>query len=235
MIDSAHAEAASAPLSIIIPMLNEAGSIKQTLLALQPWRQLGCEVIVVDGGSSDQSLALAEPLADKLIIAAPGRARQMNAGADVAKAPWLLFLHADTFLPEAMQPLLQLLQQRSSQWGFFALRLSGRQWLFRVIERCINLRSRLTAVATGDQAMFVRAALFKQCGQFADIPLMEDVALSKRLRQHHAPLFWRDPVISSSRRWEQRGIVPTVLMMWRLRWEYFTGVSPQQLVKRYYD
>lgn len=216
-------------------MLNESATIEQTLRELQSLRQLGCEVIVVDGGSSDHSWALAQPLADQLISAASGRARQMNAGADLARAPWLLFLHADTFLPAAMQPLLQLSQQGSSQWGFFALRLSGRQWLFRVIERCINLRSRLTAVATGDQAMFVRAALFKQCGQFADIPLMEDVALSKRLRQHSAPLFWRDPVISSSRRWEQRGIVSTVLLMWRLRWEYFTGVSPQQLVKRYYD
>ena len=159
----------------------------------------------------------------------------MNAGAEVASAPWLLFLHADTRLPASMQSLLQAMQQRHSQWGFFALRLSGRQWLLRVIERFINLRSRLTAVATGDQALFVRAALFRQCGQFADIPLMEDVALSKQLRQHSTPLFWRDAVVSSSRRWEQRGIVRTVLLMWCLRWQYFTGVSPQQLVKRYYD
>jgi rSAM/selenodomain-associated transferase 2 len=235
MIDTEVVEKTVFQLSIIIPILNEAATLEKSLQVLQPLREVGCEIIVVDGGSEDGCLDIASPLSDQVISSDKGRAVQMNAGAQKASAPWLLFLHVDTCLPENIQPFLSALQSRSNEWGFFAVRLSGDDELFRTIEWAMNYRSRLTAVATGDQCLFVRKTLFQRCGQFADIPLMEDVAICKELRKVSSPLYWRDPVTTSSRRWEERGIIPTVLLMWRLRLEYFLGVSPKELVKRYYD
>lgn len=234
MTDGLEANSVAPSLSLIIPVLNEAATIGRQLQALQPLRRQGCEIIVVDGGSSDNTCAMARPCCDQLIVAGKGRARQMNAGAAVASAPWLLFLHADTRLPASIPDCLLALKTRPVQWGFFVVKLSGERWPFRVIEAAMNLRSRITAVSTGDQGLFVRRELFAQCGQFADIPLMEDVAISKRLRKIAKPLVWPDPVLTSSRRWEQRGIVRTVLLMWSLRLAYYLGVSPQRLVQVYY-
>lgn len=220
-------------LSIVVPVLNEAQTLATLLGYLQPLRDMGHEVIVVDGGSHDHSPAIATALSDVLICTDSGRARQMNAGADQATGDWLLFLHADTRLPEPFSEWLPLICDSEAKWGRFDIRLSGHQWPFRVIETCINWRSRLTRIATGDQALFVRRKQFLTMGGFAAIPLMEDIELCRRLRRVSAPLCLAVLVTTSSRRWEERGILRTIGLMWRLRWRYFFGADPVQLAKRY--
>lgn len=221
-------------LSIIIPVLNEAAAITEQLPRWQQLQQAGCEVIVADGGSDDNSSSLLELHVDQLVSSAKGRAKQMNTAAKQASAAWLLFLHVDTELTVSIDEVIQQLAVSDAAWGFFRLRLSGQQWPFRVIERAINCRSRLTSVATGDQCLFVRADVFRCLAGYADIPLMEDVELSKRLRRLSRPLIINIPVVTSSRRWQQHGIIKTVLLMWRLRLAYFLGVSPQRLQQSYY-
>ncbi|MDT8428277.1 MAG: TIGR04283 family arsenosugar biosynthesis glycosyltransferase [Pseudomonadales bacterium] len=225
----------STRLSIIIPVLNEGGSLTRSLQQLQSWRAQGHEVIVVDGGSEDDTAQLGVALADKMVHSARGRARQMNAGAAEAAGDVLVFLHSDTLLPEgAAVQIQQALSHPRRCWGRFDLRLSGRHPAFRLIEFMINLRSRLSGVATGDQVIFVRSGLFRQLGGFPEIPLMEDVALSKTLRRIGWPCCLRSKVVTSSRRWENHGIVRTVVLMWRLRLAYFLGVSPDRLHAKYY-
>ena len=225
----------SATVSIIIPTLNEAGQVSATLQALQPVRAAGHEVIVVDGGSRDDTLVLARPLADMLLPSPLGRSRQMNAGAAQARGDILLFLHADTIRPEGALPaMLDGLSRSGRAWGRFDVRLSGRQTMLRVIERMMNWRSRLTGIATGDQAMFVRREVFQAAGNFPDMALMEDIALSRTLkRTGGAPLCLATPVVTSSRRWEEHGTVRTMLLMWQLRLAYFLGASPARLARRY--
>jgi len=224
-------------LSIIIPVLNEAATLTAALLALQPLRTAGHEIIVVDGRSHDASLSLAEEWADQVIRSERGRARQMNAGAAIARHEVLLFLHADTQLPpHADQLIIEGLQKNTRhlyQWGRFDVQLSGKYFLLRVIERSMNWRSRLTGIATGDQAIFIYRDLFQRIGGFPDIPLMEDITLSRTLKRHGSPLCLQQRVITSSRRWEQRGIVRTLLLMWRLRLAYALGTDPQRLAQLY--
>ena len=215
-------------------MLNDIEALQTTLSALGDYMAAGCEVIVVDGGSDDGSANLAAEHATVVLSSPPGRAQQMNAGAVVAAADWLLFLHADTQLPGDTSAILAQLKQSDAQWGFFSLMLDGRSWLFRVIEAFISVRSRLSHVATGDQALFVRQSFFQECGGYVEIPLMEDVELCKRLRRQAAPLVLRKtPVLTASRRWQQRGIISTVLLMWRLRLLYWLGVNPRRLADQY--
>jgi rSAM/selenodomain-associated transferase 2 len=226
--------AALTRISIIIPALNEAGGIAQTLRPLQPLRARGHEVVVVDGGSADGTMQIARPLADRVIASQPGRARQQNAGAEAAVGDVLLFLHADTQLPPDADGLVVDGLMRSGRgWGRFDVRLSGRQPLLRVVERMMSLRSRVTGIATGDQGIFVRRDWFRRAGGFPQIPLMEDVALSGTLRRMGLPLCLRQRVLTSSRRWEQRGILRTILLMWRLRAEYALGADPARLAGRY--
>lgn len=222
-------------LSIIIPVLNEEATIASVLDRLQGLRQEGCaEIILVDGGSSDATVSIAGSMVDHLLQSEPGRALQMNRGAEVAQGQWLMFLHADTQLPDDFVELIFSQCRSSSCWGRFDVRLSGGHWLFRVIERMINLRSRISGIATGDQAVFVRAETFRCVGGYAAMPLMEDVDLSRRLKRIGFPVCIRAPAITSSRRWEQRGILATVWLMWKLRLLYFLGVSPERLVEQYY-
>lgn len=223
-----------ATVSIVIPCWNEAQAIENCLQRLQPLRSKGVELIVVDGGSHDQTVALATDLADTVLTAPLGRAAQMNAGARHARGEWLLFLHVDTVLPGDIELWLQQLVSSCAQWGFFAVRLSGRQTAFRVIETMMCWRSRLTAIATGDQCQFVKRAVFERLKGFAALELMEDVDLSRRLRQQGRPLIWPTPVITSSRRWENQGILRTVLLMWWLRLAFFVGVRPRRLQQWYY-
>ena len=222
-------------LSIIIPVLNEAGQTTRLLGALQPLRQKGHELIIVDGGSSDGTPEKAKGLADRVLLSARGRARQMNAGARVARGEILLFLHADSHLPpEADRLIIQAMENDKGCWGRFDVRLTGKHWLFRVIERMMNWRSCITGIATGDQAIFVSRRLFEQLGGFSDIPLMEDIELSRRLKNVSRPHCLHTPLRTSSRRWEEKGIIRTVLLMWSLRLAYFFGISPQRLVAIYY-
>ncbi|HEX6369022.1 MAG TPA: TIGR04283 family arsenosugar biosynthesis glycosyltransferase [Longimicrobium sp.] len=226
--------AALTRISIIIPALNEAAGIADALRPLQPLRMRGHEVIVVDGGSVDATVEIARPLADRVIASEPGRARQQNAGAEAATGDVLLFLHADTQLPaDADRRVIDGLTESGRGWGRFDVRLSGRRPSLRLVERMMNLRSRVTGIATGDQAIFVRADGFRRAGGFPQIPLMEDVALSGVLRRMGPPLCLRERVLTSSRRWDERGVARTVLLMWRLRAEYALGVDPARLADRY--
>jgi len=221
-------------LSIIIPTLNEQTVIVETLQILQPLRQAGHEVIVIDGNSIDSTRSLAAPLVDSLLLTKRGRARQMDKGAQFAHHDILLFLHADTHLPIAADSLIiNGLKENHCQWGRFDVRLSGKAWLLRVVERLMNWRSRLTGIATGDQAIFVQRSLYNQVKGFPKILLMEDITLSRKLKQVSRPYCISTPVITSSRRWEQRGIIWTILRMWVLRLAYFFGVTPQKLKKFY--
>jgi len=222
-------------LSIVIPVLNEAAVIRDCLSSLQGLRDRGHEVIVVDGGSGDETVALARELADHVLVSErPGRAVQMNRGAAQAAGEVFLFLHADTVLPEGVDRVLATHGVNANAWGRFDVKLSGRRPLLRVVEAAMNLRSRLTGIATGDQAMFVGRALFREAGGFPDIALMEDIAFSAVLRRRRRPLCLRQAVVTSSRRWEERGIVQTILKMWRLRLLYFLGAAPSDLARQYH-
>ena len=221
-------------LSIIVPALDEAAGIAAALTALAPLRRRDCEVIVVDGGSRDSTADLARPLADRVISAPRGRAAQMNAGAAIAQADVLLFLHADTRLPaDADRRLRDGLARSGRVWGRFDVRIEGRHALLAVIAGAMNLRSRLTGIATGDQAMFMTRAAFAAAGGFPDIALMEDVAFSARLKGLGRPLCLRERVVTSGRRWESRGVIATIALMWRLRLAYYFGAKPAALAKQY--
>lgn len=221
-------------LSIVVPVLNEAGGIEATLGALAPLRERGAEVIVVDGGSRDGTVVLARPLADRIVDGARGRARQMNAGAAVASAPRLLFLHADTGLPERADELIAAaLATPAQSWGRFDVVIEGRSRWLPVVAALMNRRSRWSGIATGDQAMFMTRAAFDAVGGFPDQPLMEDIELSIRLRRLCRPVCLRERVITSGRRWEQRGVGRTILLMWRLRLLYALGVSADRLAPWY--
>jgi len=158
----------------------------------------------------------------------------MNAGADIAQGELLLFLHADTFLPrDATQSIIDGLQREGKSWGRFDVQLSGRHYFLRVVECLMNWRSQITGIVTGDHAIFVRANLFKAVGRFPDIDLMEDIALSKKLKSYGRPLYLKERVLTSSRRWEKNGMLRTILRMWRLRLSYYLGMDPSRLAQLY--
>lgn len=216
-----------------MPVLNESTGIVAALGALAPLRDRGAEVVVVDGGSSDGTRAAARPLADRVLEAPRGRARQMNAGAAEAHGRTLLFLHADTRLPDAALPAIEEALRRRP-WGRFDVAIAGRSGWLPVIAASMNLRSRLSGIATGDQAMFVTREAFEAAGGFPDQPLMEDIELSKRLKRLGPPACLRARVATSGRRWDRHGVWRTILLMWRLRFDYWRGVPPARLVLRYH-
>lgn len=220
-------------LSIVMPVLNEARHIADILQPLQALRRNGTEVIVADGGSTDATSALAAPLADRMIAAPRGRALQMNAGARAARGDVLLFLHADTRLP-GNAPDLIAHALREHAWGRFDVNIEGRSRWLPVIAMMMNLRSRLTGICTGDQALFVTRAAFAAAGGFPEQPLMEDIELSKRLKRIGKPACLRDSVATSGRRWDRDGAWRTILLMWRLRFDYWRGEPASRLARRYY-
>ncbi len=218
-----------------MPALNEAQRITSALQALQPLLlRVQAEILVVDGGSIDGTPQLAAASTDRVLTSAKGRARQMNEGAAQAAGEYLLFLHADTWFSEPAANALADQMARRAAWGRFDVRLSGTHPLLRVVENAMNWRSRLSGIATGDQAMFVRREIFERVGGFPPIPLMEDIALSRKLKRLAAPVCLPQRVSTSSRRWEEQGIWPTILMMWRLRLRYALGADPAQLAGEYY-
>lgn len=218
--------------SVVIPVYNEENSIVNCLDALQIYR-IDCEIIVADGGSSDNTRKLAKPLADKVINSDKGRALQMNAGAEQATGDILIFLHADTYLPEnAVSHIAQAITDRY-QWGHFDIELSGSHPMLKVVAWFMIWRSRLTGIATGDQAIFVTKALFEAAGRYPVIPLMEDIALCRNLNKISPPACLKPKVVSSGRRWEQFGVFKTIVLMWSLRLRYFFGSNPHELALLY--
>lgn len=222
-------------VSIITPVLNEGTGIAGCLAALVPLRERGTEVIVVDGGSTDATRDIARPLCDAVIDAKRGRASQMNAGHQASRGDVLLFLHADSRLPgDADRLILDGLRGSGRSWGRFDVTIEGSHPLLPVVAWFMNRRSRLTGIATGDQGIFVTRAAFEAAGRFADIRLMEDIALSRALRKAGPPLCLRERIATSGRRWERHGAVRTILLMWRLRLAYFFGADPDHLAEIYH-
>lgn len=221
-------------LAIIVPVLNEIDTVEMLLDHLEIWRQRSAEIIVVDGGSNDKSDTHIRARGFPVIQSSRGRAAQMNAGARASKAPFLLFLHADTQLPENADRLVKAhLMSSQDTWGRFDVRIKGRSRLLPLIGSMMNMRSRLTGIATGDQALFITRTLFERVGGFPEQPLMEDVEICKRLKQIAPPVCLRDKVVTSGRRWDEHGGWRTIFLMWQLRWAYWRGVSADQLATRY--
>lgn len=220
--------------TLILPVLNESARIAHQLQQLRQMAGGQWRIVVVDGGSSDDTVAQAEPWCDQCLRAPAGRARQMNAGAARAAGPLLLFLHADTRLPADFNAQLQRFIGSGQQWGRFDVQLDDSRIIFRVIATLMNLRSRWTGIATGDQAIFVLQEFFQRCNGFADIPLMEDIDFCTRARRLSQPFCITSSVLVSARRWQKQGIARTILLMWWLRLAFFLGVSPQRLHRWYY-
>jgi len=221
-------------ISIIIPTLNECDTLPSTLKPLQAFRQTQIEIIVVDGGSSDDTMSIASTLADKILSADKGRAHQMNAGAEKAAGEVLLFLHADAQLPDNATPLIEQ-YVRPKQWGRFNVRLNSPHWLLKMNGWLMNYRSCLTGIVTGDQGLFVHRTMFEEIGGFPDIPLMEDIAISKKLKQYNRPICLKSRITVDTRYWEQHGIWRSIFRMWKIRLAYFLGIPAEHLVNKYYQ
>lgn len=227
-------------ISIIVPVLNEAEQLPELLLHLQQWKNQSCDIIVVDGGSSDHSLQLLEKSSFTILHSERGRARQMNLGAQFAQSNILLFLHADTRLPEnAKKLVLAALASEQEHWGRFdvALRAENQtfyqQTMYAIISWFINQRSRLSGIATGDQAIFVKHSTFTSIGGFVEQPLMEDVELCRQLKKIASPICLKEKVTTSARRWQSKGVWRIIWLMWSLRFAYWRGVSADELARRY--
>jgi rSAM/selenodomain-associated transferase 2 len=221
-------------LSIIVPVFNEGLILPLTLERLLPFRARGAEIILVDGGSEDGSIEIARRTGVTVLNSGRGRALQMNAGAQAAASKTLVFLHADTELPPNADRLIEgALRDSRHIWGRFNVCIQGRFRIFAVVSVLMNWRSRLTGIATGDQAIFVARSTFEKIGRFPEQPLMEDIELSKRLRALARPVCLRASVIVSGRRWETHGVWRTIFLMWRLRWAYWRGVPANELANAY--
>lgn len=220
-------------LCIVVPVLDEAEGLADRLAALRRFRDRGARVVVVDGGSQDNTLEIARDHADLAFRAPRGRGAQMNAGAAACPADVLLFLHADTQLPDNADLAVANAMRDRCAWGRFDVHIDSRRPTLRIVESSMNLRSRWTGIATGDQALFVQHDLFRAIGGFPDIPLMEDIAMSRLLLRHGPPACLRERVTTSARRWERVGVLRTILLMWRLRAAYFLGADPARLALKY--
>lgn len=217
-------------VSIIIPVYNEASQLDKNLKKLfNNLENFNIEVILSDGGSTDNTLAIARKYPCKILSSEKGRARQMNTACLQACGNFLLFLHADSYLPDDWLNHVET----SEDWGFFPINLSGKHWLLRIIENAINLRSRVSRIATGDQGLYFNKAFYRLLNGFPDIPIMEDIAISKLAREYANPSIGRNPIVTSSRRWEQNGIIKTIFLMWGLRFAYWLGISPDRLHRIY--
>lgn len=222
-------------ISVIVPVLNEAVLAAPLAQRLNALAERGMEVLVVDGGSTDDTASQLATQSLRVITSTAGRAAQMNAGANAASGDMLLFLHADTMLPEQVEDSIHTaLKSSNKQWGRFDVQIAGRSRWLPVIAWMMNRRSCLTAIATGDQALFMPRLVFNAVGGFPEQPLMEDVEMCYRLkRQAGRPACCHDKVITSGRRWDTKGAWPTIWLMWQLRYAYWRGVDASQLARRY--
>ena len=221
-------------IAIVIPTLNEADGIGAALAALQPLRASGIAIVVSDGGSSDGTSGLAMPACDLVVKGPSGRARQMNAGAAAVEADTYVFLHADTALPEgAIASITTALADGRHCWGRFDVAIAGRSRWLPLVAALMNIRSRVTGIATGDQAIFVARSAFIACGGFPEWPLMEDVGLCRALKRLSRPAALRDKVTTAGRRWDAQGPLATIALMWWLRLRFHFGADPALLARRY--
>jgi rSAM/selenodomain-associated transferase 2 len=236
-------------LAIIVPVLNEAPTLAARLADLQRFTARGVQLVVVDGGSDDATLTIARQFtaassahsndndnnkqADLILQAPRGRAAQMNAGAAACSATVLLFLHADTVLPNDANLLVLAACNGRHGWGRFDVSIDSRRPLLRLVGALMNWRSRWTGIATGDQAIFMRRSLFEQLGGFPAQALMEDIAMTRALKRCGPPACLSARVSTSARRWEQHGAWATIWLMWRLRAAYFLGADPAKLALQY--
>jgi len=219
-------------ISLVVPTLNEEKNIAATVAAIRDLQP--DELLIVDGGSTDQTPEICRGLGLNVLSSPRSRSTQMNLGAERATGDVLLFLHADTRLPpSALDDIRAAMNDRRCPGGRFDIKLDGDHWMLKIVGAMISFRSRITKVATGDQAIFVRRDVFKAIGGYPDIPLMEDIALSRVLRRVGRVACLRSRVITSGRRWEIEGIWRTIFKMWTLKSLYLLGVSPVRL-KRYY-
>lgn len=219
-------------ISIVIPVLNEAGQLPAKLQALQGLRDR-CQLVLVDGGSTDDSSSIATPWADKVVHSPRGRALQMNAGALQADAEILLFLHADTVLPDDAVSLIIQAMAEGFHWGRFDVAFDNAKPIFKLIAFMMNQRSRLTSIATGDQGLFMSRQAFDAVSGFPQIALMEDIAISSQLKKLGKPCSLKAKVLTSARRWQQHRLFKTILLMWWLRLAYFFGADPNDLAMCY--
>lgn len=234
-VDQHGRESGDVPVSVIIPVLNEAAAVPEFCSHWHELEARGAQVLLVDGGSQDGTVPLLEREGFAVIRSGRGRARQMNAGAAQATGNILIFLHADTRLPERALELVNCCLQPPHCWGRFDVRITGRERMLAVVARCMNLRSRLSGIATGDQAIFMHRLAFARSGGFPDQPLMEDVELCARLRRQAPPVCLKARVETSGRRWERHGVGRTILLMWGLRFAYWLGVPAPALARLYGD
>ncbi len=223
-------------LSIIVPVLNQSRTMIDTMSALKPFRQRGAEIIVVDGGSDDDTAVLAHPFADRVVKGPRGRAAQMNEGAKVASGFIFLFLPTDTTLPADADTQVMIGRARdTSVWGRFDMRLTGRHPLLPIVARLLNRRSRSSGIASCEQAIFVQRETFFRIGGFTDIPVMEDVEISKRLRAISPPICVTSRVTVPAKRFDRDGLWTTLRTMWIMRLRYRMGMKPEEILKRYVE
>jgi rSAM/selenodomain-associated transferase 2 len=221
-------------ISVIIPVYNEKGRLPVLLEKLAPVIDNGHEIIVVDGGSTDGTCENLSDSAASMVHSDKGRSRQMNAGAHQACGDIFWFLHVDSDFPVPVDAYIQtLVKLGEMQWGRFDVSLSGSRMIFRIIETMMNLRSRLTGISTGDQGLFVHNSLFNDIGGFADIAIMEDIEICKRLKKKSRPINATIRLQSSSRRWQKHGVLSTILLMWKMRILFFIGVDTAKLARLY--
>jgi rSAM/selenodomain-associated transferase 2 len=220
-------------LSIVVPVFNEADALPDLIQRLQALQSPSVEIIFVDGGSTDTTVAQLRSAGLPTLSSCKGRAWQMNAGALHSRGDILLFLHADTQLPE--QALDSIRQHITADrcWGRFDVQIAGRSKLLPVVAHMMNWRSRWTGIATGDQALFMQRSAFNQVKGFPEQALMEDIEMSRRLLGLSRPVCLRHKVTTSGRRWDAHGAWATVFLMWRLRWAYWLGHNADSLAQRY--
>lgn len=220
-------------LAIIVPVLNEGPSINK-LLQYLGYCVENTRILLVDGGSTDDTVSQCHRYGLEVMVAQKGRASQMNAGADSLRADIYWFIHADCLPPEDAIEKIRQAMGKNHSWGRFDVRLAGRYWVYRLIGNMMNWRSCITGIATGDQGIFVLSSLFRRVGGFPGQPLMEDIEICRRLRKQERPVCIKEKILVSSRRWQKNGVFKTIMLMWMLRLRYFFGQDAGQLYKIYY-